>query len=239
MEKRKLALTAAVALAAAAATGSANGAIIINEISSDSFNTPTTDYYEFIELYSTTGAVTDLSGLTIVLVNGGAVPSVGGDDVSYKALDLDGLSTNASGYFVFGTGAVAGAQNTSLLTTAGNILQNGPDAVALYQGDATSFPNGTAPSTTNLVDAIVYGTADAPDPFLLALLGETVQYDEGPNPASDAADFSLSRIPNGADSSPFVLSNRTPGATNVVPEPATLGLLGVAGLGLLARRRRA
>jgi hypothetical protein len=229
-----MAFTAALALAAAA--GSANGAILINEVQSDSFNTPTTDYLEFIELYSTTGTATPLDGLTLVLFNGGSLTD-GTDDVSYRTLDLDGLTTDANGYYVFGTSAVAGAQNTTFIGAAGNVLQNGPDAVALYQADGTAFPTGTHPTTTNLVDAIVYGTNDAADTGLLASLGETIQFDEGPNPASNAADVSLSRIPNGTDGDNFVPASLTPGATNVVPEPAALGLLGVAALGLLARRR--
>ena len=40
------------------------------------------------------------------------------------------------------------------------LLQNGPDAVALYIGNASDFPNGTIATTTNLQDAIVYGTDD-------------------------------------------------------------------------------
>ena len=228
---RKIAITLAVALAAAA--GSAKGAILINEINADSFNTPATDYLEFIELFSDTGAATDLSGLTLLLVNGNG-------EAVYGGLDLDGLSTNAGGYYLFGSNAVAGAQNTSLLG-AGNILQNGQDAVVLVQGDLSSYPNGTVITSAiqpSIVDAIVYGTADPDDPELLMAIGDPVQYDEGPNPASDALDQSLARVPNGLNSSPFILSAHTPGGPNPIPEPGTTSLLALAAIGLLARRRR-
>jgi hypothetical protein len=106
--------------------------------------------------------------------------------------------------------------------------------VALYLGDATSFPNGTAPTMVNLVDAIVYGTDDAEDGPLLAALGETVQYNEGANPTSDTANLSLSRFVNGTGD--FVLTTPTAGLVNV-PEPSSLSLFGFAALiGLLRRR---
>jgi hypothetical protein len=218
-----------LAAAAISFSGAARGAIVINEIDSDSFNTPSTDYHEFIELYSTTGTTTALDGLTLALINGN------GDVVYAGAVDLDGQSTDANGYYLFASNAIAGADNYTLLG-AGNILQNGPDAVALYQGDATSYPNGTAATSADLVDAIVYGTDDADDTGLLAALGETTQYNEGPNPASDAANITLARVPNGTGE--FVQGVPTPRGANVaIPEPASVGML-AAGALLLGRRRR-
>jgi uncharacterized protein len=202
--------------------------IVINEIESDTFNTPTTDYGEFIELYSFTGTTTSLDGLTLVLYNGNG-------DVAYGSLDLDGFSTDANGYFVIGTTSILESDNTSLLG-AGNILQNGQDAVALYLGDATSFPNGTAVTTTNLLDAIVYGTDDPDDTGLLTALGETTQFNEGPNPSSNAANMSLSRFPQG--NGEFTLATPTPGAANV-PEPSGIALLGIGAMaGVLRWRHR-
>ena len=42
--------------------------------------------------------------------------------------------------------------------------------VAIYFGDDTDFPNGTALTTSDLIDAVVYDTDDADDPGLLVLL---------------------------------------------------------------------
>ena len=230
MKKKLLAFAAVAPLTLA--TVSASGALVINEIDSDTYNSPATDYAEFIEIFSTTGTATPLDGLTLVLFNGNG-------DVSYGVIDLDGLTTDANGYYVLGTPSVPGAHNTTFLVnqgTPGNFLQNGQDAVALYAGDAASFPNGTAATTVDLVDAIVYGTGDAEDTGLLAALGETVQYDEGsPTPPNDAANLTLARNPNGTGE--FALLAPTPGSSNVVPEPASLGLLVLGGV-LLARRRR-
>lgn len=222
MKNKTLALAVAAPLCLAAATA-APAVVVINEIDSDTFNSPTTDFAEFIELFSDTGTTTSLDGLSLVLFNGNG-------DVSYRSVALDGLSTDENGFFVFGTNSVPTADDTTLLGD-GNVLQNGPDAVALYTGAAP-----TAATTTNLVDAIVYGTGDAPDTGLLAALGETVQFDEGPaTPPSNETNNSLARVPNG--SGEFVQQAQTPGANNV-PEPGSLGLLAAAGLLLAGRRRR-
>ena len=79
---------------------------------------------------------------------------------SYAAFDLDGFVTNAQGYFTIGNPGVPGVDLIFNPGAAG-LLQNGADAVALFAGNAADFPNGTAVTTTNLQDAIVYDTDDA------------------------------------------------------------------------------
>lgn len=100
-----------------------------------------------------------MNGLVVVLFNGN-------NDLSYNAFDLDGFTTNDSGYFVLGNSSVLNVD----LTFPGNGLQNGADAVAIYQADAANFPDGSAVTFDNLVDAIVYDTNDEDDPELLVLL---------------------------------------------------------------------
>ena len=156
--------------------------ILINEADSD---TPGSDTAEFIELYDGGSGNTNLTGLVVVLFNGGT-------DTSYNAFDLDGYSTNGSGYFLLGNTAVSGVD----LTLSNGALQNGPDAIALYVGNAADFPNGTAVTTTNLLDAIVYGST--PDPELIALLnGGQLQVDENGGSGGSAND-SNQRCPNGS-----------------------------------------
>jgi hypothetical protein len=226
MKLHRLMAFATLCVALLCARG-ASAAIIINEIDSDSVNTPTTDHAEFIELYSTTGGVESLDGLSILLINGNG-------EVTYTAgLDLDGQSTDANGFYLIASNSVPAADNYALLG-AGNILQNGPDAVGLYMANAADFPAGTAATTANLVDAIVYGTNDAADPDLLAAMGETVQFDEGSTGTISAAN-SLARVPNGTGD--FVSTAPTPGVANI-PEPATLCLTLMSSLGLLAVARR-
>ena len=158
--------------------------LVINEIESDS---PGADEAEFIELYSTTPN-TSLDGYVLVLFNGG-------DDASYAAYDLDGYSTDANGYFVIGDSGVTGVMEVFSSSSTSNI-QNGADAVALYQANKSDFPDNTPVTTTNLVDAVVYGNNDSDDVGLLSGLGETIQYDEGTG--GNGATNSLQRQADGS-----------------------------------------
>ena len=54
--------------------------------------------------------------------------------------DLDGKGTNAEGYFLLGN---KGVVPTPDLTFSDGRLQNGPDAVALYEANAADFPAGS------------------------------------------------------------------------------------------------
>lgn len=181
---------------------------IINELDAD---TVSTDTAEFIELYDGGAGNTSLDGLALVLYNGST-------DVSYNAFDLDGRSTDAAGYFVL-CGNAANVPNCHLdVTPDTDLIQNGQDAVALYQADASSFPNGTAVTTANLIDAIVYDTSDADDPGLLVLLNAgQPQVDENANAAGTLE--SNQRCPNGSggarNTETYGQWLPTPGALNV------------------------
>jgi hypothetical protein len=146
--------------------GTSFGQIVINELDADQTST---DTEEFIELLSATPNF-NLDGYIVVLFNGNIA-----DNLSYTTVDLSGFTTDAEGYLIIGSDAVTGVD---IALGADNTIQNGADAIAIYQDDAANFPNGTPPTTTNLIDALVYGTSDPDDADLLAALGETVQYDE-------------------------------------------------------------
>lgn len=177
--------------------------IVINEIDVD---TPGSDEAEFIELYDGGVGNSPLDGLVVVLYNGNG-------DASYNAIDLDGYTTNAEGYFVLGNAAVPNVD----LVFANNGLQNGADAIALYQADATDFPSGTLVTTANLVDAVVYGTNDSDDAELLVLLnaGEAQLNEDA---GGDKDNQSLQRLPNGSggarNTSSYATETPTPGAEN-------------------------
>ena len=140
----------------------------INEVDPDQ---PATDTEEFIELYGPANQALD--GLVLVFFNGAG-------DVSYDKYDLDGYSTNAEGFFILGSSTVPGVGLVLTFNAQGSI-QNGADAIALYTGDAAAWPTGTMVSAANLVDAIVYGTADPTDNEVLAALcpGQTQLDDIG------------------------------------------------------------
>jgi predicted extracellular nuclease len=103
-----------------------------------------------------------------------------------------------------------------------NLIQNGADAVALYVGDASAFPNDTPVTTTDLIDAIVYDTDDSDDAGLLVLLnaGQPQVNERG---GGDGTGHSNQRYPNGAggvrNTDTYAQAPPTPGAVNQIILP--------------------
>ena len=153
--------------------------VVINELDTD---TPSTDQLEIIELLTT--PETSLDGYVLVFFNG----SDSGNDSSYLALDLDGLVSDSNGIVLLGSNNVSPVPDFILFDST---IQNGADAIAIYQGNASDWPDGTQATTTNLIDALVYDTNDSDDTGLLALLGETEQINEGSNGSSDINSIQL------------------------------------------------
>ncbi len=96
--------------------------------------------------------------------------------------------------------------------------------MALFRANATDFPNGTAVTTTNLVDALVYDTNDADDAGLLVLLNAAQpQVNEG---ATNSGVDSNQRCPNGSggarNTTTYLQAAPTPGATNACPLPGVV-----------------
>ena len=186
--------------------------VVINEFDADQTGT---DNAEFVELYDGGDGNTDLTGLALVFFNGSG-------DVAYEAFDLDGQSTDADGYFVL-CGDALNVDGCDLeVNPATNLIQNGADAIALYQSDAVTFVDGTPVTTENLIDAVVYDTNDGDDAELLVLLntGEPQINEDG---AGDKDIHSNQRIPNGEggkrNTSGFAQLLPTPGAENAAPAP--------------------
>jgi endonuclease G, mitochondrial len=185
------------------------GIVRINEMDAD---TPGTDAAEFVELYDGGIGNTPLNGMVVVFFEGDSA-------TSYAAFDLDGYSTDANGYFVLGNVPGAG-----LIIDPGafGMLSNGPDAVALYVGDASAFPNGTNATTTSLQDAIVYGTDDPIASGLLPLLnaGQKIVNE---NATGNGTTQSSQRCPNGMggfrNTSTYYPGTPTPGAASSCPAP--------------------
>jgi phosphatidylserine/phosphatidylglycerophosphate/cardiolipin synthase-like enzyme len=180
--------------------GATQAQVVINEVDADQVGT---DAAEFIELYGTPGQ--SLNGMVMVWFNGATA-------TSYKTTDLSGNVIPASGYFVIGNAGVANVN----ITFTGNTLQNGADGIAIYTATVAAWPNGTAVSATGLVDALVYGTADAAATNLITVLtpGQP-QADE--TVATAALNNSSSRIPDGGaafNTAAYVAQLPTPGASN-------------------------
>lgn len=133
--------------------------VVINELDCD---TPGIDDKEFVELKSATPHFS-LNGLVLVFFNGSAA----GANSSYLALDLDGYTTDINGLLLIGSTTVS--PSPQYLIPA-NTIQNGADAVAIYQGNPEDFPEATPASAgANLVDVLLYGTNDADATGLIAI----------------------------------------------------------------------
>ena len=172
--------------------------------------TQSSDTREFLEIYDGGAGNTPLDGYTVVAFDGAG-------DTSFLALDLDGKSTDANGYFVIGNADVPGVD----LVLPDSTFTGAVQAIALYEDDAATFPNGTAVTTTNLVDAIVFDIGGQPDDAgLLALLNTSEpQLDE--SGTGNAIGHSFQRLPNGEggarNTSAYSLLSPTPGAENTLP----------------------
>lgn len=183
--------------------------VVINEVDSDQV---LTDTGEFVELYNNSSSPVSLDGVVLIFYNGAS-------NTSYRFTDLTGKTIPANGYFVVGNPGVANVG----ITFPNEIMQNGEDAVALYLGQVTAFPNGTAVTTTagKLVDAVVYGTGDPDATALIAALTPgKPQVNEGTGAASETV--SISRLPNGGaafDSTLYITQAPSPGLTNILPPP--------------------
>ena len=172
--------------------------VVINELDSD---TPSTDDKEFIELKSTVPNFS-LNGYVLVLFNGG---STGTSNLSYYAIDLDGLTTDANGIIVLGNTLVSPVPTYIF---SNNVVQNGPDAVAIYQANGSDFPMNTPASTTNLIDALVYGNNNTQATALLSALGVSTQINENMNSLGTVQ--SIQRKADGT----YEVKAPTPGANN-------------------------
>lgn len=173
--------------------------VYINEIDSD---TPSTDDLEFIELKSVTPNF-PLDGYVLVLYNGSPTSSTG--NKSYYALDLDGLVTDVNGLVLIGNMLVAPLPDRFFST---NTIQNGQDAVALYLGNGSDFPDQTPVTATNLIDAIVYGNNNPDATTLMQVLGVTTQINESIN--GQGATQSIQRKNDGT----YEVKAPTPGVNN-------------------------
>jgi predicted extracellular nuclease len=184
--------------------------MLINELDADSHGPDTA---EFIELFDGGSGHTSLDGLLLVLYNGN-------DDASYRVIDLAGTETDAAGYLVIGNADVAEATVPLPVGT----LQNGPDAVALYAAAPRDFPTGTAVTTINLIDALVYNGSGEEDAGLQPLLqAGQAQVNENGRGAKEM--HSNQRCPNGTggqrQTTAYLQNMPTPGTANncVIDDP--------------------
>jgi len=195
----------ATTLNATITVGSTGGALVINEVDYDQIGT---DGAEFVEILNTSGAPIDLTGISLVLVNGST-------SAPYLTVDLGQAGTLAAGQYLVlapATVAVPPTALTILATIATNNVQNGaPDGVALIDNN-----------TSTLIDGLSYEgsitTASIPPLGTVSLVEGTAL--PAATADSNTVNGSLSRLPNGTDTdnaaTDWAFSGTpTPGAANV------------------------
>lgn len=176
-----------------------NAQVVINELDAD---TPSTDVLEFIELKSATPNFS-LSGYSLVFFNG---LTAGTGTLSYYAIDLDGYTTDINGIFLIGNSAVSPAPQTIFTN---NIIQNGPDVIALYQANSSDFPINTPATSTNFIDGMAYSNnATVSATGIMSILGIAISTNE--NQTSNAPTQSIQRKSDGT----YEVKTPTPGANN-------------------------
>ena len=173
--------------------------VFINELDAD---TPSSDNLEFLELKSTTPNFS-LDGYVLVFYNGF---TSGTGNLSYNAIDLDGYSTDINGIFLLGNSLVSPSPT---LVIPNATIQNGPDLVALYLGNASDYPLDTPATATNVIDALAYSNNATTGPTtLMTIFGLTSFVNE--NQTSSATTKSIQRDNNGT----YIVATPTPGANN-------------------------
>ena len=183
--------------------------LFLNEVDADSNTVP--DSAEFVELFGEPEMALD--GHIVVFYKGGGNTNTTN---VYAAFDLDGYSTDSAGFFLIANPGVPGAD----IAFEPGLLRDGGDAVALFEGDSADFPEGTLLTTQGLLDAVVYGTADQTNPFLIdSLTPGQPQLDEWLYGIENGGALAWARLPDGGPafaSDEMVLQQPTPGFSNVL-----------------------
>ncbi len=134
----------------------------INELDCD---TPGIDDQEFVEIKSQTPNF-PLDGYVVVFFNG----SDSGGNMSYLALDLDGHETDINGLLLIGSTTVSPFPQYVI---PANLIQNGADAVAIYQADEIDFEEPVlAYVDDTLIDVLLYQTNDSDGAGLVTIFSE-------------------------------------------------------------------
>ncbi len=141
------------------------GQLVINELDCD---TPGIDDMEFLELLSDVPNF-PLDGYVVVFFNG----SENGGNSSYFTVDLDGYVTDVNGLLLIGSNSVSPVPQFLIPE---NTIQNGADAVAIYQASDFNFPDETLATINNLIDVLLYDTSDGDDVDMIDIFSANPEF---------------------------------------------------------------
>ncbi|KAM6054679.1 uncharacterized protein VSU04_010845 isoform 2-T2 [Chlamydotis macqueenii] len=180
-------------------------AVLISEVLAAS----SSEEFEFIELRGP--RLTVLRDIILVLIDGRT------KDI-YFTMDIYG-KTSLDGLLLIGP-----AQSKTPVdlpfpeNTTRPVLRGGPNAIALYRGNSSSFVPGKALPATGLLDAFVYTSNEEPNPELLETLTPgRPAYEEKWHQLGDVSISQCNCCSVTRDSSSYTLSRPTPGKFNDCP----------------------
>lgn len=217
----KLLSAAAAAMMVLSVANGASAGVVINEGYGGGGNSGSNYTHDFVELYNNTLAAIDISNYQLDYASATGALTPGVAETNFLTLIPSGTSIPAGGFFLIQE--AQGAGGTTPLPSP-NLVDATPIAMS-----ATAFKIQLLDAAQAVVD--------------LVGVGSTASLFEGTGPAPGTANpTSAQRILNGVDTNnnsvDFGVGNPTPGAINVVPEPAALGLLSLGAIASFSRRRR-
>ncbi len=168
--------------------------VIINEIDAD---TPGNDTAEFVELFDGGAGNTPLDGLVVVFFAGPDADTPRQHVTSRMRRSISTVSRPTRTATSRSATRQSPASTWSSTPASLACCRTAPTRSRSFAGNASDFPAGTPVTTSNLQDAIVYGTDDADDAVLLPLLNAG-QEQVNENAAGSGTTQSSQRCENGS-----------------------------------------
>jgi len=182
--------------------------LILNEVDYDQ---PGTDFSEFVEILNTGSAPRDLTGISLILINGQSSSEYGRVDLA------DAGPTLAAGAFlVIGSPDVVavlppGTPSVTFSATTNNVQNGAPDGIALfdlgsgtlldalsYEGEIHAAVIDGVPGTFDLVEGTAATAADSN-----SVAGSLARFPDGADTHDDDTDWRFNNVASPGSSNPI------------------------------------